>query len=220
MASYLFTFGGRVAASQRWTIGIRANYTGPTGQPTGAALSAACAQLYTDFTNAAWATSASGTTNLASVAGSASTFDIVRGYWYDAGTGPAVVAGVGQGTAQPGTGSSNLPPQCAIVATLLTGLAGRSARGRVYIPNRTVIVDASGNFPTATASGIATSMANFLSLMRTRSVGTSLLVPVVQGRNQVNPITAVAVDTIVDTQRRRRDKVVAVARPTVNLIVG
>ena len=109
----------------------------------------------------------------------------------------------------------------AIVATLLTGRAGRSYRGRVYIPG-TGATDASGNFTSALATGLATSVANFLSKAATRSLNGGVFIPSVTSATRLEntPITRVRVDNVNDTQRRRRDKVIATASSTVSIVVG
>lgn len=218
MGEYLFTFGGVLAGAQRWSIGIRAIDEVSGTAPSAAQLSAACDQLFTDFNTSMWNPGTG--TGFGSIAGSAANFDQVRGYWRALRNGPASIVGASTQGASPGSGSPNLPPQCAIVVTLLTGLAGKSFKGRVYMPNRTAIVAADGNLPTATVTALAVTASNWLSLFRTRSVGGERLTGVVSGAQGPNAITAVAVDSVVDTQRRRRDKVVAAARPVRPLVVG
>lgn len=214
------TFGGLIASGQRWSIGLHFALVGTPATPTATQMSAWANQLFDDFASSAWDATATGTVNLRSIAGAAATFDSVRTYWRPSEAGPATVIGASTRTPFVGSGSPNLPPQCAIVATLLTEFAGKSYKGRIYLPNRTEIVDASGNFAATRAKLMATTVANFISLARTRSVGSQLAIPAVLGQYGANQITAVAVDTVVDTQRRRRDKVVAIGRPVTNVIVG
>lgn len=114
---------------------------------------------------------------------------------------------------------SPLPPQCAIVASLLTGKPGKSFRGRVYLPyNAEALVDSDGRVSTAGQTEIAGAWAAFLGginsapdfrfckvFSRTKGVATT--------------ITTVSVGNVYDTQRRRRNGLTeAYVTDTVSLV--
>lgn len=216
-----FTIGGQLIANQRWSIGFSIVQSGAVQTPTAVEMGTFAQQVYADWISAAWSTTTSGAQALAAIAGSASTVDQCRAYFYG-GQQTAIVVGSSSGAAVPGTTTRTQPGQVAIVASLLTGLAGRANRGRVYLPNGTVSTGADGNLATATLQGIANSIANFLSLVRTRSLGGSTVIPVVAGATTIGgpAITTVRVDSVADTQRRRRDQIAPTVTRTASLVVG
>lgn len=106
---------------------------------------------------------------------------------------------------QSGTGSPQLPNQCSVVATLLSGLPGRSQRGRMYLP---VLVGEFANSPDVQMTQdftefIATALANVLNQADAEGFH-----PVVVSSTKTTavPVTDIRVDSKVDTQRRRSDK--------------
>lgn len=105
-------------------------------------------------------------------------------------------------------GSVSLPTEVAVVASLRTASAGRSGRGRMYLPPPSVDqVSTSGRLPAATGAGLAAALAD---LMQPISEGTTEWNAVVQSKTQqaLRAITAVAVGDIFDAQRRRRDALI------------
>jgi hypothetical protein len=108
----------------------------------------------------------------------------------------------------PGVGNSGvLPPQCAVVVSLLTAGFGRAFRGRVYVPTNGILMDATNlQLSAAQTTAEATAFGNYLSAMLLTSF-TPVLVS--RSRGASSPITHLRVDSVVDTQRRRRDKFVA-----------
>jgi len=115
------------------------------------------------------------------------------------------------GAAVPGTAAGDpLPPQIALCVTLRTALAGRSFRGRSYIPGFTE----AANGTTGTASAAASTAAiNFVNACATSLASSGLALAVVSRpapsatpprAGFVNNVTAVLTrDLIWDTQRRR-----------------
>lgn len=110
-----------------------------------------------------------------------------------------------------GTGSGNmLPPQIALCVTLRTALAGRSFRGRCFLPGFTE--EASEANGTCVA-GAATTAANFINAVRDACTAAGLPLAVIS-RPQLDgtpssagfatPVTlGVVRDLVWDTQRRR-----------------
>lgn len=214
------TIGGQLAGAQRWSVGISLAPQG-AGEPSmsPAQAGAFATQLFTDFNTTAWSTTTTGATALKDLLGTQGTLDKVRFYLYG-NQSQAQIIGESTNTAVAGTGSVKCPPQIALVATLLTGLAGASYRGRIYLPCLTYSADGSGNIATGIPALVATSLANFFSVVRTRTAGGANWIPAVSGAAGSNPVSAVRVDNVLDTQRRRRDKIVPTARGAANVIVG
>lgn len=202
--------GGRLVASQRWSIGFCMQMIGGSTPPPDTAMAALANQLYADYVATAWAATQGGGLALSTLVGSRGNLDSVRVYFH---ASPAADAGViGQSTtaSTAGSGSVSSPPQIAIVATLRTGIAGRRNRGRVYVPG-SAGTDSNGNATTATIQGVSLSIANFLSLAATRPLNGGTLRPVVRSATggYYTPISAVTVDNVLDTQRRRRENIIA-----------
>lgn len=221
MARVKLTLGGRLVGAQRWSVGV--NLDAADTPPLAADLSAFATQAFTDFNTAAWSTATSGATALRALASSSATLDQVRAYYYPDGSAVATRIGASTNSAVAGTGSITVPPQCSLVVSTLTGVAGRSNHGRMYLPCLSVSVGTTTGLMTApTTAAVATSVANWLSLLRTRAIaGGAPLTPIVSSTTGLSYIiTAVRCDDVIDTQRRRRDKVAASSTSSVNLIVG
>jgi hypothetical protein len=118
------------------------------------------------------------------------------------------VSGLFSVTPAPGTnGASFIPPQAAMVVSLETGLAGRKNRGRVYTPGQPQLI-ANGQLLGANVDHLATNVRLFLHDCNSATVG-PLSFNACIGTGDAPVITQVKVDSVVDTQRRRRDKAVA-----------
>nr|CRY96152.1 hypothetical protein [uncultured prokaryote] len=212
-------YGTLASGAQGWSVGI--NLAGPSGYPIGdPAINVAAQQLYADFLSAGWNTATTGALALASLAGTEAKVDGVRLYGYEGSASIAAVVGQSTGASVPGTGPTVMPPQVCLVATLLTGFAGRALNGRIYLPNQTGSMQTTGQ-TTRNVAQVAVSVANWLSLWRTRSYAGSPLTPVVLSSTAgLNDIQAVRVDNVLDTQRRRRDKVRPNLTGRAGLVVG
>lgn len=155
------------------------------------------------------------TTTIKALLPSTTRFTTVTSYLYTGGSTASLVAqNAGINTAGTGT-TSPMPNQCAIVVSLLTGIPGRSTRGRAYFPGWTgdQIIASTGQLSSTSSGQLAAAWGAFLSGVKDTTNGAP---PVVASslHGTVTPIVQVAVDTIIDTQRRRRDKMVPTARPT------
>lgn len=109
----------------------------------------------------------------------------------------------------PGTASGNpLPPQMAIGLSLRSSQLGRRGRGRVYLPGASVNIlsTTTGEMSTGSAQGIANNFANFRDACFPL---TNVLAWGVFSRvnNQVYDVVDVAVGIVLDTIRRRRNKI-------------
>jgi hypothetical protein len=155
------------------------------------------------------------TTSVLALFPTSTVFTTVTSYLYKGGTGAAFTVQTSL-SGKAGTASSSaLPNQCAIVVSLLTGIPGRSTRGRAYLPGFASVSmgGVTGQLQTGGVAQVCNAFAAMLSGIKDTTNGRS---PVIASATHglMTPITGVAIDTIVDTQRRRRDKLTAVARST------
>lgn len=133
--------------------------------------------------------------------------DYIKVYAYKAGgnvaSSMAMKAETLTGTLT-GTGS---PFSTALVATLLSAVPGRSGRGRMYLPYHLAFGDTGHSDGTApnTLGGAVNTM---LSTIRGNADG---LTPVIVSRTHstATPITAVRMDDLPDSQRRRDESLTA-----------
>ena len=109
-----------------------------------------------------------------------------------------------------GTGSNAHPPQVSVVASLTTGTRrGNATHGRMYLPLTAIAVN-SNDFTISTAE--RQTIANAVKGLLNDSIGAIAdvtLDPVVMsniGSGTTRTITTVAVGSIPDTQRRRRNR--------------
>lgn len=105
----------------------------------------------------------------------------------------------------PGTGSIRLPDQVATVVSLRTGLAGRSFRGRMYLPLNGLSLDANAQLSSSSIGLVADAAKDLVD-----DINAGGLEVVVMSATQTltTPVTSIIVDSILDTQRRRRNKLV------------
>lgn len=104
-----------------------------------------------------------------------------------------------------------LPPQCSIVASWVTAVAGRHGKGRIYLPApTTAVVTTDGGLISSTVqSGIASTTATLVADLAYSGVGAdSYADMVVTGSPWVrySRVEAVRVGQVMDTQRRRRNQ--------------
>ncbi len=113
-----------------------------------------------------------------------------------------------------GSSGNPLPPQIALVATLIAGSGkGLAGKGRMYLPGVRQVVDDSGHLLGTTPQTIATNLTTFFNGIRTLSSAPG--VPINASRGSVKllgadarnvPINGVRVGNVYDTQRRRRNQ--------------
>ena len=103
------------------------------------------------------------------------------------------------------TGVTQLPPQIAIVATLVTAGFGKAFRGRMYWPG-TGNPTSDHRVDSANTVGLANALALFFTDVNAFGAVACLIS---NSRAAFSPLVAVQVDDVYDTQRRRRDKVLA-----------
>lgn len=110
-----------------------------------------------------------------------------------------------------GTGTTYLPTQSALVASMRTAVAGKSGRGRSYFPINGQALGSDHQLSGATCGTVA----NAYALMLTTLNGLNETANGITGqtasvasftKGQLNTIRTVIVDSKIDTQRRREDK--------------
>jgi len=123
----------------------------------------------------------------------------------DAGTG-GQLSKVADPRSEAGTNVSGcLPFQCAPVVSLRTAMATRSGRGRFYAPSPAVDVQDGGRLTPTAQGNLADAAEGLLGGLTAAS-----LQPVLLNRTSLDttPITSLDVGDVIDTQRRRRNKLV------------
>jgi len=111
-----------------------------------------------------------------------------------------------------GTSGTPAPPYTALVMTLLTGTAGRSFRGRCYLPATGAPVSGSTALFTPVLTNYALNFAAWLSNANAwlpGSLSGSLLHSVVMTQTGAAPadVNSVRIDDKLDTQRNRENKI-------------
>lgn len=133
------------------------------------------------------------------------TFDKVTVYVYTDGNAATYIGTYVPSTPLTGTGSAELPNQCAIVVTLLTGRAGRAYRGRMYLPlNSSSYMGSDGQLGNGNMVINAQHWARFFGDWAASDAGQPVVVSQVHTAH--NAITAVRIDSRVDIQRRRANR--------------
>jgi hypothetical protein len=127
---------------------------------------------------------------------------------YDLGTdGRAVIGGTAAiANTVKGSAGSTVPRNVACVASLQTGFPGRSARGRLYLGAlSTTAVANEGGFTVSAIGDYAALVKAFLEGLNGITLGGAAVRAVVASPTKASttPITAVRVNTVPDTQRRR-----------------
>lgn len=201
------TCSGIVAQSQTWSIGIWALPSWTTGPPTASQLNSISANL-----DAYWAT---WWTAIKALNGSNTTRTGSALYVYLAGQ--AAASGVGRtalGSPVAGTGSGNpLPTQCAAVASLRSDVAGRRGRGRCYTPltGGSLVNNQLSSANTSAISGAYKALINSLNAYTSPSnnVGSLHVNVLSRADGTGHPVSSIVVNSRLDIQRPRADKVVA-----------
>lgn len=97
--------------------------------------------------------------------------------------------------------SNGIPEQCAVVVTLRTVLAGRSHRGRMYLPCTGANLQVDGQLQSTVVDELAAGWANAFLQLQVGDIPNVVIVSNVL--STVTPIYQVKVDSKVDTMRSR-----------------
>lgn len=112
-----------------------------------------------------------------------------------------------------GNGVATKPYQTSVVASLLTGFAGASRRGRLYWPALGAGINSNLRLNSPTADAVAADMSAYLRAIQTAisaqtKFAGSRLVVFSQKLGLKTPVTDISVGDVLDVQRRRRDRAV------------
>ena len=110
-----------------------------------------------------------------------------------------------------GSSANNMPPQVAVVGTLLTGAPGRSNRGRIYLGGvAAASVTDQGRINAAPQGRYGDGLAGLYKRLRDKTLQGDVFRPVVVSPTlgAARKITQVQVGDVYDTQRRRRNKLI------------
>lgn len=196
--------GGTLYGSQGWSIGVSfALGSPPTNTKLYQWLLLLAPHVHT------WAFAMTGGTP---TWGTLTKCNSLATYGYAAGSVTATAQAQAPLEEVAGSASATLPPQCAVVHSLLSGAPGRKNRGRVYVPLTAGGAIGNGQLPATKCQELASDMATLLTSMSAEDYDGSPTTPSIATTRPVPtiPIGAVAVDSVVDTQRRRTDKIVPV----------
>lgn len=196
----LFTATGALPGGEVWSCGLRTISGSAVGvdQATLEVYALAAANGWVTYLNSepGYATG----TNCTSVTARLITF-----------AGLTEAQGSAAPTVAPGSGNpAKMPNQNAVVVSLITGRAGRTGKGRVYVPLLAAGLQGDGRRSEADSQATAAGFAAFLTQLNVEIAG-SLLDMGVQSQKASpsgSKVTSVRVGRVIDTQRRRRDSLV------------
>ena len=136
----------------------------------------------------------------------------LRVYLYEAGATHASIVGEHTpSTPVTGEGSQYLPALACLVQSLRTEFIGKSQRGRMYVPFTAGALSNAGQASDDVCSGMADatstlfSSVNALNLTADAVTGQTVVVASFT-KGATTPVTEVIVDSVVDTQHRRQDR--------------
>lgn len=202
--------GGSVNNADTWSVGMHGD-TGIDELWSQADCDAFAEQALSAFVDEIWTPAASPWAgfNASATSVSSATF-----YQYDINS-VLVRESKATTSAVSGTGTAPKPAYTAACVSMLTDAYGRSYRGRMYMPATSATVT-TATLQYTIAQGHADAVANWLVLWL---AGFDSALPATPGvvsstRDIITPITAVALDSIPDTQRGRQSTEVATARYT------
>lgn len=112
-----------------------------------------------------------------------------------------------------GSSGNPLPPQVALVATLVAGSGkGLAGKGRMYLPGIKFAVDGGGHIGTSDTQRIADQLAGFFNTINGSFDAPGEVINVSRGHKKLLgvgarnvPVNGVRVGNVFDTQRRRRN---------------
>lgn len=194
------------AGAEAWSIGV--NYAGPAdnGVSDPSELQAWAEDILTAFgAGTGWPG------DIRNYWGSNGGLSNVKCYYHPTPGGAATAVGASTGSTVAGSGTVTMPPQCAMVVSLLTPFPGRRTRGRFYMPFLTASMTSSLRIGGAvTLASRATSMASMLNAIGAAAETLPDLEPVIVSAagGTITPVSSVRVGDVMDTQRRRRDALI------------
>lgn len=156
----------------------------------------------------AFMTSLAGNDDFGAYFSSTMTFGPVKVSQVTLATGVVVATLNGTVSFDGGNIEGPLPPQCSAVVSLLTPLAGASHRGRYYLPSPYAgSVLASGRFRGSSLDDVVAALV-LAHNEEVTAVGEANLVVYSRTLHTATPVQYLRIGDVVDTQRRRRDKLI------------
>lgn len=143
----------------------------------------------------------SGAGSPAGLVPAACTVDSFTTYSYLDNSGKASFVGVHTLALVGVANSQSMPDQCALVTTLNTGASGRRHRGRMYWPALYGLTG-NGQMGPALCDGLSQWLATYFGGVNSH-LGDQRVVVLSQAAGNSRAVTAIKVDSVVDTQRRR-----------------
>lgn len=195
----------------------------PSGTATVPSDAATAAALLAEITGASTWTAL--LTKAQTLMGTTDAITSIAQYTYPTGGTHAATA-VNTPVSLAGTGGTRLlPNQCAVVVSLRSPFAGRNNRGRFFLPLTAggITAGSTSQIVNTQTAAIAAAVANFMSHMNGASfanLGGNALRPCVSSRGSNALISTVVVDSVIDTQRRRRNKVTPTVVSTAPILIG
>jgi hypothetical protein len=140
-------------------------------------------------------------------------YNQLQAYFMNTGSDKAVTSSTIADTSN-GFSTRTLPFQCSLVVSLRTVIPGPKGRGRVYLPISNTNDMSAGQVTSSALTPVSSGFVTYIRAINALSIGGQNTVVVI-----VNPLTSavpaavstVIVDSVVDTQQRRRDKIGASA---------
>lgn len=208
---------GPVSSQDTWSTGIVLNFGNSIPAGTPSEMNTIASTILNNFYDNTWNASSNSLKARNAPATELSTCNV-----YQYVNGLLVAQGTHSfASSVAGTGTSLSPAYTSIVVSLLTQTAGRSGRGRMYLPATAWGMDSSTlQFGSVTSVG-PTILAFYTNLVDDYVIDgvASLGVPAVLSRvqDQVHEVTSIRVDSIPDTQRGRKNKDVSIATYSGNI---
>jgi len=114
----------------------------------------------------------------------------------------------------PETGAP-LPPQCALVATLMAGSGkGLAGKGRMFIPGVKWNIDNTGHLDSGAVTSIGTKLTQFINAVNALPASPGVVINASRGHKNLLglgarnvPVNGVRIGNVYDTQRRRRNAI-------------
>lgn len=197
-----WTMGGTISTSQTWSFGVW-SAVATVGTPTSSTLDTALGVVASSF-DSFW--NVIKTKNAAAVV-----YNQLRAYYYPSGSTSATLISQLARTASAGTGGGNQSPRTCLVVTLLTGAAGRTRKGRIYIPYTADTVGTNLQAPTTTCDALANGANSLSTALNSASLGSVWGNAPWNVRSEktgtTHPVLQFRCDSLIDSQRRREDKI-------------
>lgn len=194
--------GGTISGAQGWSTGFACALG---GAPT-------LAEMQAIVDKAAFASDAlwhaGGSANLAGINAPDTRQTSVKGYYYPAGSGAATVQAEQATFPSPllGTSGAFAPAVTCLVASMMTGVPGKSFRGRMYLPATGLTIGADHNITQALCGAIANRLAAFFDSVQAVILSSGGVNVGVAGKTAFTAVNRIVIDSEPDVQRRRAEK--------------